>query len=838
MQYPIRQIAEITAGAFLNEHIEEATVEHLLLDSRQVIFPASSLFIALQGRRFDGHQFLQELYNSGIRHFLVSQKTDVKPFPSANFILVKNTHEALHRLATWHRHRFHLPVIGITGSNGKTIVKEWLFQLLHQDYHIVRSPKSYNSQTGVPLSVLQTTPRHTLGIFEAGISQMGEMEKLAPVLDPGIGIFTTLGEAHSEGFPDKATKLREKLKLFRNAQTLIYCCDDEMVERGIGNWKLEIGNSAQLVKWSAKGKPANFKVKKITRSATSTTIELQSSYLGGRQAITIPFTDGAAIENAIHCWVLMLHLGHGHQAISERMEKLEPVALRLELKAGINGCTIINDSYNSDLTSLTIALDFLVQQSNTPRRTLILSDILQSGQTGEQLYSAVAKLVLAKKINRLVGIGEDVSILGQLLPDDFNKKFYESTDSFLGNVHPETFHNETILLKGARQFGFEKIADRLSRKVHQTVLEVNLTALLNNLRVYQSHLRPGTKLMVMVKASAYGSGSTEIAKLLEFQHVDYLAVAYTDEGVELRKAGIQLPILVLNPEEATFDSLIRYQLEPEVYSFQLLEKFVRFVKTNPPANKIPIHIKLDTGMNRLGFHEENMEQLLEILIANHQSLTTQSILSHLAASDDQNHDGFTDQQIARFQKMYATLAAGLGHRPTRHILNSGGIVRFPEHQMEMVRLGIGLYGIDGSGKVQDKLQTVNTLKATVSQIKNIPAGQTIGYARQGVAKQPMKIATFSIGYADGLLRKTGNGNFSVLINGKRASLIGNVCMDMAMADVTHIPDVREGGEAIVFGKDMDGNELPVQELADCLGTIPYEIFTSISERVKRVYVQE
>ncbi len=878
MHYPVQQIAEITGGHFLAQP-HDAVIEHLLLDSRQVIFPASSLFIALQGRRYDGHEFIKELYDSGIRNFVISKNLpSTLAFPQANFILVKNTHEAFHALASWHRRQFNLPIIGITGSNGKTIVKEWLFQLLHEDFHIVRSPKSYNSQTGVPLSVLQITSEHTLGSFEAGISQPGEMEKLAAIIAPNIGIFTNIGEAHQEGFSDLETKIREKLLLFKNCEALVYCVDNELVTR-----EIEVAfpkgaggkTNTRFVTWSANGKPADLQIIVQRQTGNVTHLEAvvrQSSIVNRQSSITIPFTDAASIENATHCWAMLLHLGIPDEVIAERMARLEPVAMRLELKEGVNGCTVINDSYNSDLTSLGIALNFLEQQGKKLRRTLLLSDILQSGQSDDQLYGTVAGLLMEKRIDRLIGIGKKVEQLKKWLPEGFNARFYSSTQAFLDDFQALVFRDEVILLKGARQFEFERIANRLAIKFHKTVLEVNLSALLNNLRVYQSQLGPGTKMMVMVKAGAYGSGSAEVAKLLEFQNVDYLGVAYADEGVELRKAGIQLPIMVMNPEEATFEALVRYRLEPEIYSLGLLRNFFGFLQNhfaqqnsedarselrmddqqiqavglqsaihNPQsAIPLPIHLKLDTGMHRLGFEEADIEPLLQQLkIGENQPVfIVKTIFSHLAASEAPQHDDFTREQFARFQKMYESLVAGLGYptgtsRPMRHILNSGGIVRFPEQQMEMVRLGIGLYGVDSSGLLEDRLQTVNTLKATISQIKNVATGETVGYGRLGKAQRPMRIATLSLGYADGLLRRAGNGQFSVLINDRRAPLIGNVCMDMTMADVTDIPDAAEGGQAIIFGKD-----LPVQELAACLGTIPYEIFTTISERVKRVYVQE
>ncbi len=855
MNYSIRQIADIIGGVFLNAPPLDCAIEHLLLDSRQVIFPANSLFIALQGRRHDGHDYLEDLYRKGVRNFILSKKTDPAAFPDANILWVENTHEAFHRLARFHRHRFSLPVVGITGSNGKTVVKEWLFQLLHEDYHIVRSPKSYNSQTGVPLSVLQITKQHTLGIFEAGITQPGEMEKLAAILDPGIGIFLNLGEAHNEGFVDLETKLREKLLLFKNSNLIIYCTDNELVDK---NMKALPGK--RFFTWSATGKAAAVQIS----ASGGGTFNYQFGKQGG--AFNLHFSDAASIENACHCLTLMLHLGYadspaGTETIRQRMARLEPVAMRLELKEANNQCLLINDSYNSDLTSLTIALNFLEQQSSPAykglgggRRTVILSDILQSGQSPRKLYGAVAKLLREKKINRFIGIGSEIEALQKLLDPGVEASFFKDTPDFLEKLSDLTFREETILLKGARRFEFEKIANRLASKVHKTTLEVNLTALLHNLRTYQGFLQPGVKMMVMVKAGAYGSGSIEVAKLLDFQHVDYLGVAYADEGVALRKAGIGLPIVVMNPEEATFEALLRHRLEPEIYSLSLLEKFLRF--PDHGRGEISIHLKLDTGMHRLGFEEADLEEVLKLLSSPnsapsmrqdiphsafripHSAFKVRSIFSHLAASEAVAHDDFTRHQMERFEKMYERLAAGLGYRPLRHILNSGGIVRFPQYQMDMVRLGIGMYGIDSSGLVQQRLQTVNTLKATISQIKKIAAGETVGYGRQGKAEHSISIATISLGYADGLLRGAGNGRYAVLIRGKKAPIVGSVCMDMTMVEVTDIPEAEEGDSVVIFGKATGGKDLPVEELANCLGTIPYEIFTTISERVKRVYVQE
>lgn len=864
MRYPVQKIARVVEGRFLFSPPHEGVIEHILLDSRQVIFPATSLFIALQGRRHDGHDFIGDLCQSGVRNFIISAPSAVltadhqNNYPGCNFVLVENTQEAFHQLAAWHRQQFSLPVIGITGSNGKTIIKEWLFQLLHKDYHIVRSPKSFNSQTGVPLSVLQISSEHQLALIEAGISQMGEMEKLARIIAPDIGIFTKIGEAHSEGFPSIEIKLRQKLKLFKRAKTVIFCTDDERVVQAMEEL-IQDNPGVRFFTWSAMGKPADIHFNNICSGGDFTEITaeyalseadpeptepLSQPKAGNAKLLKIPFTDAASIENALHCWAFLLYLGIPHKDIACRMARLEPVAMRLDLKEGINGCTVINDSYNSDLTSLNIALNFLEQQSKAVKRTVILSDILQSGQAPEQLYQTVADLLLEKRIDRLIGIGTEVTILEQVLPQDFDRLFFENTPSFLEAFHRLVFRDETILLKGARRFEFERIAGRLTLKFHKTVLEINLSALLHNLRMYQMHLQPGTRLMAMVKAGAYGSGSIEVAKLLEFQHVDYLGVAYADEGVELRKAGIQLPIMVMNPEEATFEVLVRHRLEPEIYSLKLLVDFMdslrrQFYESSLPAEwpyqqAFPVHLKIETGMHRLGFENGDLEEVVRLINrATPPLVSVKSIFSHLAASESPQYDEFTRGQAGRFHVMSEKLISGLGYRPMRHLLNSGGIIRFPEYQMEMVRLGIGLYGIDSSRMIQEQLQTVNTLKASISQIKHLKPGETVGYGRIGRADRPMRIATLSLGYADGLLRKAGNGGYHVLVRNKKAPTIGNVCMDMTMVDVTDIPEAQEGDPVIIFGKD-----LLVQELAASLGTIPYEIFTTISDRVKRVYVQE
>lgn len=823
MAYSVQHILEIIKGELLNSIVPDTTVERLLFDSRQLVFPTRTLFFAFRSNRQDGHRFIPELYEQGVRNFIVTQAIAVEQFPAANFILVENSIAALQKMVTFHRQQFTFPIIGITGSNGKTIIKEWLFQLLNPDFKIARNPGSYNSQIGVPLSIWQLAATHNLGIFEAGISQTEEMEKIAPVIDCTIGIFTNIGEAHSEGFVSKKEKIAEKLQLFKNAKTLIYSRDNNLVDAIIKNKRSLDTSKLKLFTWSTK-KQADLQILELNKGRNKTTII--SSYQKQQFSFTIPFTDRAAIENSIHCCATMLLLGVSFENIQKRMTFLEAVSMRLELIEGINNCTIINDSYNSDLTSLELALNFATKRTDDKQLILFLSDILQSGLSAEVLYEKVAALILAKKVDHLYAIGKEIALIKDYLPKDFTAFFFKNTITFLNQFNTEKFQHNTILLKGARIFQFEKIVHRFEEKVHKTVLEVDLNAIAHNLKVYGKYLKANTKLIAMVKASAYGSGAVEVAKILEFYRVDYLAVAYADEGVELRKAGIQLPIMVLNPEAASFAALVRYNLEPEIYSLNLLQQLIDFL---PSAQSMGIHLKLDTGMHRLGFEKEQLGNLVALLKRN-PLLKVITVFSHLAASDMPEHDNFTEAQIAHFLEMYEELCTSLQYRPIRHILNSSGILRFSQYQFEMVRLGIGLYGIDGSGIVQKQLKVVNTLKATISQIKEVDRKDTVGYNRSGKITQSKRIATINIGYADGLARKTGNGRYTVSVQGKEAPIIGNVCMDMCMIDVTDISEAKIGDEVIIFG-----DRPSVIDLADCLETIPYEIFTRVSNRVKRIY---
>jgi len=819
MNYTPTHIATITHGQILQTGNKDLIIRHLLSDSRQIISPQTGIFIALQGEQYNGHLYLQAAYQAGVRCFLISEKDTFQQLPHSSIILVENTLVALQKLATAQRQKFTYPVIGITGSNGKTVVKEWLFQLLRERFHIVRSPKSYNSQVGVPLSVLAMEDTHDLAIFEAGISQLDEMKNLEEIIQPNIGILTNIGAAHDEGFSSKEEKIKEKIELFSNTESVI--CEWKYARNFEQNTKQKI--------WTwGREKEADLQILRITKRKKESRIS--AKWQGQKIHIILPFQDAASLENVMHCWLVLLTLNIDNQTIANQIKELEQVAMRLELKQGSYSSLIINDSYNSDLTSLKIALRFLEQQSKNLKRTVVLSDILQSGKKSEELYPKVAELLVKYQIDYLVGIGDEIMDLETHLPKNIETSFHKTTADFLTNFTQNNFKESVILLKGARAFTFEKIAARLEQKTHNAVLEVNLNALLHNLKVYRSYLQPETKLLVMVKASAYGSGSMETAKLLEYQQVDYFGVAYADEGTELRKGGIKTPILVLNPEPSTFDQLVRYNLEPEIYSLKQLKELLQFLQAQD--KKMGIHLKLETGMNRLGFEEENLEELANLL-NNSTQIKVLSIFSHLASSDMEDHDNFTKNQVSRFDKNYAAICEMIGYRPFQHILNSSGINRFPQYHKDMVRLGIGIYGVDSSAEISEQLRVVNTLKAVISQIKTLKKGATVGYGRHGKIEAPTRTATVGIGYADGLLRAAGKGKYSFLLHGKHAPIVGNVCMDMCMIDVTDIPEAQEGDSVIIFGENPTA-----QELAAALGTIPYEVFTNVSQRVKRVYVEE
>ena len=825
--YRISDICQIVRGTMIAATDTEMIISDLLIDSRKFVTANQTLFFALTSQRNDGHKFIAELFKKGIRNFLVVRAPkNIHLLKGANIILAPDVLVALQSLAASHRQRFSLPVIGITGSNGKTIVKEWLYQLISKDRNMVRSPKSYNSQIGVPLSVWQLHPNHDLALFEAGISQPDEMEQLRNIIRPDIGIFTNIGQAHDENFLNTQQKIDEKLTLFIDAKTIIYCSDHEAIHKHIA--RDIVLSEKQLFTWG-NSPEANLQI--ISKKRINDKTDIKGLFRNETLSFTIPFTDSASIENALHCAALMLLLGYDPVIIKERMLTLCPVAMRLELKEGINGCSIINDSYSSDIKSLSIALDFLNQQKQHPIRTVILSDILQSGREIQDLFTEVASLLEGQNVDKLIGIGPEISSQHDLF--SMQKLFYADTQDFINRFDLTSFQNEAILLKGARKFAFEKISRILQQKTHETILEINLDALIHNLNYYRSMLQPGTKVMAMVKAFSYGSGSYEIASLLQYHHTDYLSVAYVDEGYELRKAGITLPIMVMNADEQSVETLLRYDLEPEIYSFRVLALLEEAINNfNGGLSKpVKIHIKVDTGMHRLGFELQDLDKLAKQLMEN-PMITIGSVFSHLAASEARLHDDFSRYQIELFKKMNEKICSQFDYKILCHILNSAGISRFPEAQFDMVRLGISLYGIASVENEQHSLEHVSTLRSTISQIKKVPANETIGYNRQWKATKDMIIAIVPIGYADGLSRRLSNGIGKLFINGHPAPVVGNVCMDMCMVDISGI-QASEGDEVIVFSKDH-----PITELAHDLGTIPYEVLTGISRRVKRVYYQE
>lgn len=833
--YTISQIAQTINAHWLQKE-KETTIEHILLDSRKLLFPASSLFFALAGPRRNGDFFIDELYKKNVRNFVVDESwsiDELNSYKGANFLQVNDVLYALQALTAFHRKQFTIPVVGVTGSNGKTIVKEWLYQLLNKNYNIVRSPKSYNSQIGVPLSVWQMNGGHELAIFEAGISKPEEMQWLEKVIQPTIGIFTNIGEAHNEGFLNVGQKIDEKLKLFLHSELLIYCAEDPDINDAVNTFVNDVGNS-HTIKLFSWGKKANttLQITSIEKKDTSTVITGidQRTLQHQTVAITIPFTDDAAIENAITCWCVLLQLNILDEVIAAKMLLLRPVEMRLELKRGINNCSVINDSYSADINSLTIALDFLSQQQQHPNRTLILSDILESGKNSRELYTDIASILQQKNVNRFIGIGPEISQQREVFENIPQTFFFSSTADFKQQFYTLHFYNETILLKGARIFEFEQLSHLLEEKVHQTVLEINLNAITHNLKQYQQLLNPDVKVMAMVKAFSYGSGSFEIANLLQFHKVDYLAVAYTDEGVELRKAGISLPIMVMNAEDVTYDLMVQYNLEPEIFSFNILSDFQQYLQQSGIAN-YPVHIKLDTGMHRLGFEAKDIPELVQIL----QStivFKVQSVFSHLVASDAAELDDFTQTQASIFLQSCNELQKATGYSFLRHIGNTAAIHRHKNLQLDMVRLGIGLYGVDSSMAMQKQLKNVTTLKTTISQIKKVKAGETVGYSRKGIINKDSTIATVRIGYADGYPRALSNGKGKMWVDGKLLPVIGVVCMDMTMLDITGT-NIQEGNEVIVFGEPLS-----VHEVAQWAQTIPYEILTGISQRVKRVYFEE
>lgn len=823
--YNITQIADIVGGLLYAKYDKDFPIKDLVYDSRKVQGTDNALFFALVTAKNDGHKYIANAYQQNVFNFLVNKEfEEINRYPNANFIVVDDTLQALQQLAKYHRKQFSIPVIGITGSNGKTAVKEWIYQLLCPDNKIVYSPNSFNSQIGVPLSVWKMSKEDQMGVFEAGISKPEEMNPLKEIIAPSIGIFTNIGSAHDESFMDIRQKVGEKLNLFRNVETLVFCADHGIIMEGL--MRTELPKKIRLFAWSTRKDDADLRITSIEKTFKDT--HIKALYKDESISITIPFLDDAAIENAIHCWMVMLLMDYSNEIIAERIARLTPIAMRSEMKQGINRCMIINDTYNSDTNSLQIALDLMTTQHQYEKRTVILSDILQSRSSEYNLYKEIATLLENKNIHRIVGIGEAIS--RQANSFSIEKEFYKTTNDFFADFDVNRLENEIILIKGARQFSFERISNYLGLKTHETVMEVSLPGLISNLNYYRTLIKPGTKIMAMVKAFSYGIGDIDIANALQYHDVDYLTVAYTDEGVSLRNKNITLPIMVMNPDAVSMELILKYKLQPEIYSFRIMNLLLQALEQNLHIKSVNIHLKIDTGMHRLGFEKCDLPQLLQLINTN-PKIKVESVFSHFAAADDSNENAFTHRQAQSFSECYDMIADGLGYKPVKHIANSAGMSRFPEYQFDMIRMGIGLYGVNPFVN-PNKISNVATLKTIISQIKTLLANETVGYNRKWKSNKSTIIATIPIGYADGFPRSAGNGKAKVLVNGKLAPVIGNVCMDMCMIDITNIR-AKEGDTVIVFGK-----ELPISQLAKSTGSIEYDLLTGISQRVKRVFIQE
>ncbi len=823
MMYTIEKITTLIGARRVGE--SEAQIGWLLTDSRSLCFPEATLFFALSSARNDGHRYVGDLYRRGVRNFVVSHlPQSINDYPDANFLVVMSPLEALQRLAERHRDEFDIPVVGLTGSNGKTMVKEWLYQLLSPSMVVTRSPRSYNSQIGVPLSVWLLDTQSEVALFEAGISQPGEMAALRDIIQPTIGVFTSLGDAHQENFRSLEEKCMEKLQLMLHAATVVYDTDDQVVGRCLR----KSGYAGEKLGWSLTDPRAAFFVERQESDANGVTVTYRFRDAAG--SYHLPFIDEASVKCSYACAVVALHLGIDAEQLDERMRLLEPVAMRLEVKEGQRGCTLINDSYNSDVNALDIALDFMARRPDSKgrRHTLILSDICQSGDNPEALYHKVSELAVKRGVDKLIGVGQTISSQAAAI-EVKEKYFFNDVTQLIGSKVFASLHDEVILIKGARPFGFDQLTELLEQKVHETILEVNLGAVVENLNYYRSFLKPTTKMVCMVKADAYGAGAVEVAKTLQDHRVDYLAVAVADEGVTLRKAGITSNIIIMNPEMTAFKTMFDYDLEPEVYNFRLLEALVKAAEKQGITGW-PIHVKLDTGMHRLGFDPEKDIDSLVHRLKHQTALIPRSVFSHFVGADSDDFDEFSAKQFECFERGSKALQAAFDHKILRHIDNSAGILHFPERQLDMCRLGIGLYGIDS--RDNHILHTVSTLKTTILQLREVKKEDTVGYSRKGTLQRDSRIAAIPIGYADGLNRHLGNGHCYCLVNGKKAPYVGNICMDVAMIDVTDIP-CQEGDMVEIFGE-----QLPVTVLSDALDTIPYEVLTGLSSRVKKIYYQD
>jgi alanine racemase len=817
--WTVAEVAEAVGGKYIGPN-PKAEIRFLQTDSRKIFQSSRTLFIALITGSNNGHRYIPELVTMGVPAFLVSEMPE-KSYPKSHFIQVNNTLEALQKLAKAHRDAFRIPVVGITGSHGKTIVKEWAAQMLSKKFALLKNPGSFNSQIGVPLSVWRLRKENEVALFEAGISEKGEMGKLAAIIQPEIGLFTNIGSPHNAQFSSIEEKLEEKLKLFVNSKTIVYCRDHITVHNRIS--KME---GKQLISWSFADKEASLLAKRVKENSGQTTLEIH--WKGTTQLVEMPFTDEPSLENAMHAITLAAHLGVSFAQIAESALHLEPINMRLEIAEALYGCSLINDSYSSDLDALKLALDYQEIHKRNMSKTVVMTDIQQSGETPMELYSKVAQIVHHHKVDRFVGIGEELSKFRYLF--GHSAIFFPNVDALLARWNDLKFENEIILLKGARKFKLEQIAERLRIQEHESRYEIKLPALAHNLSVFRQMLNPKTKIMAMVKAYSYGSGGAEIATLLQYHGVEYLGVAYFNEGASLRKAGIKLPIMVMNSETSAFRGMVRYKLEPEIFSLRSLNTFIKIAEEEG-LQEYPIHLKIETGMNRLGLAEEDLMEALE-KIRSTDGIRVASVFSHLAASDSLRHEAFSLDQIARFEKASGTIQQSLGYRHLRHILNSGGLDRLGAAHYEMIRLGIGLYGIHSSAEVEKKLELVGALHSHISQIKEVKRGESVGYDRAFVAEKDTRTATIPLGYADGLSRALGMGRGKIYWQGHALPIVGKVCMDMVMADIGHLP-IAEGDKVTLFE-----NQNQLRAIANETGTIPYEILTSISQRVRRVYYHE
>lgn len=821
LEYVFQQANCLQQSALRNP---EAPIIQLLLDTRSIQQAVSSVFFAIMGKNHDGHDFIEEAYRKGVRNFVV-EKAWQYTWPDTNHWQVDSSVSALQALAAAHRARFCLPVIGITGSNGKTIVKEWLFECLAPDYSLVRSPRSFNSQIGVPLSVWQLQAHHELAIFEAGISQAGEMQQLAHIIRPTIGVFTHLGAAHDQGFSSRKHKLQEKLKLFAEVEQLIYPYALMLHYPEVEDI---LPKHIRRLRWGTE--PQAEVVYKILQKDLYGH-QLHINYAGQSHRLYIPFGDEASLENSLSVVTTLLGLGYRLPLIAERIARLRPLVMRMELKQGLHNNTLIDDSYSNDLESLAIALSVLQQHARQQRKIAILSDVVESGLPAHQIAMRVAQLLAAAGVDGLIAVGQQLKQYAALFTHITEQHFFDTTEALLGSSLLDHIRDAFVLIKGARHLGFERLVQRLERHHHRTSLEISIDKLIHNYYSIRRRLHPDTKIMVMVKALAYGSGAEDVARLLHFMRADYLAVAYTDEGVQLRRQGVDLPIMVMNPDVQDYESLLTYRLEPELYSFATLEHFLSFARRKALRN-YPIHLKIDTGMRRLGFELAEVTRLIEQLTCQHH-LMVRSVFTHLAAAENPVHDTFTACQLRSFAEVCQALQQGLKYSFLRHVLNSAGVLRFPEAQYDMVRLGIALYGIDPSGQGAVELELALRWQSAISQIKQLNTGESVGYGRRFVAPYPMRIATVAVGYADGFRRQLSNGVGGVYIHGCYAPVVGSVCMDMCMVDVSHVPQAREGDRVVLFE-----NSRQLKQIADQLQTIPYEVLTSIGNRVRRVFYTE